>query len=97
MALVLAQEAVSVEADKTLTPQQCIFLYMPFMHSESLAIHDVALQLFAVPGLEQQYDYELKHLRIIEQFGRYPHRNLVLGRTSTKEEELFLSQPGSRF
>jgi uncharacterized protein (DUF924 family) len=70
---------------------------MPFMHSESLAIHDVALQLFAVPGLEQQYDYELKHLRIIEQFGRYPHRNLVLGRTSTKEEELFLSQPGSRF
>jgi len=97
MALVLAQEAVSVEADKTLTPQQCIFLYMPFMHSESLAIHDIALQLFAVPGLEQQYDYELKHLRIIEQFGRYPHRNLVLGRTSTKEEELFLSQPGSRF
>ncbi|ALM91010.1 MULTISPECIES: DUF924 family protein [Alteromonas] len=97
MALVLAQEAVSVEADKTLTPQQCIFLYMPFMHSESLAIHDVALQLFAVPGLEQQYDYELKHFRIIEQFGRYPHRNLVLGRTSTKEEELFLSQSGSRF
>ncbi|MDO6567471.1 DUF924 family protein [Alteromonas sp. 1_MG-2023] len=97
MALVLAQEAVSVEADKVLTAQQSVFLYMPFMHSESLVIHDIAQQLFGVPGLEQEYEEELKHLKIIERFGRYPHRNLILGRTSTAEEEAFLTQEGSRF
>ena len=92
IALVLAQEAVSVEADKTLTPQQSAFLYMPFMHSESLAIHDIAQQLFSAPGLETQLDFQQRHVAVLQQFGRYPHRNQVLGRKSTAEELAFLEQ-----
>lgn len=92
IALVLAQEAVSVEADKMLTPGQRAFLYMPFMHSESLAIHDVALELFSQEGLEREYTFEKRHLEIIERFGRYPHRNAVLGRESTAEEIAFLKE-----
>jgi len=90
IALILAQEAVSVEADKVLTVQQRAFLYMPFMHSESLAIHDVALELFSQEGLEREYTFELRHQQVIEKFGRYPHRNHVLGRESTPEEITFL-------
>ena len=92
MALVLAQEAVSVEADKVLTPQQRAFLYMPFMHSESLAIHDVALELFSQEGLEREFTFEKRHQQIIEMFGRYPHRNRALGRESTPEEVAFLKK-----
>ncbi len=73
-----------------LTPQQRAFLYMPFMHSESLAIHDVALELFSQEGLEKEYTFEKRHQAIIERFGRYPHRNSVLGRESTAEEAAFL-------
>ncbi|MEC8232249.1 MAG: DUF924 family protein [Pseudomonadota bacterium] len=90
IALVLAQEAVSVEADKMLTPQQRAFLYMPFMHSESLSIHDIALELFSQEGLEQQFMFAKRHQEVIETFGRYPHRNIVLGRESTFEELSFL-------
>jgi uncharacterized protein (DUF924 family) len=70
---------------------------MPFMHSESLIIHKKALRLFNEPGLEDNFDYEIKHKNIIERFGRYPHRNKILGRDSTAEEIEFLSQPGSSF
>jgi uncharacterized protein (DUF924 family) len=73
------------------------FLYMPYMHSESALIHDLAVQLFDQPGLEGNLDFELRHKAIIDRFGRYPHRNAVLGRTSTPEEEDFLRQPGSSF
>ena len=97
MALALAQEAVSVGADKLLTQYERNFLYMPYMHSESRVIHEVALQLFRDNGIESAYEYELKHRAIIERFGRYPHRNAVLGRASTPEEAEFLKQPGSGF
>jgi len=70
---------------------------MPFMHSESKEIHDIALFLFDQPGLEDSYNFELKHKVIIDRFGRYPHRNELLGRESTAEELKFLSQPGSSF
>ncbi len=97
MALALAQEAISVEADQLLTPQQRAFLYMPFMHSESLEIHDVAMQLFDSPGLEQQLNFEHRHRDIIVRFGRYPHRNAILGRPSSTEEQVYLQQPGAGF
>jgi len=97
MALALAQEAVSVGADKLLTQIERNFLYMPYMHSESAEIHKVALDLFRNNGIEGSYEYELKHKSIIEKFGRYPHRNAVLGRESTPEELEFLKQPGSGF
>ena len=97
MALVLAQEAVSIEAHTTLPPVRRSFMLMPYMHSESLTIHHQAVELFNQPGMENNLDFEQKHKAIIERFGRYPHRNALLGRISTKEEVEFLKQPGSRF
>jgi len=97
MALVLAQEAVAAGADRELSPAQRAFLYMPYMHSESAGIHVEAVRLFSQPGLEVNLDFELKHKAIIDRFGRYPHRNAVLGRDSTPEELAFLQQPGSSF
>ncbi len=96
-ALVLAQEAINCGIDLKLPPSKRCFLYMPFMHSESLVIHKQALRLFNQPGLEDNYDFEVAHYRIIERFGRYPHRNKILGRTSTPLEIEFLAQPGSSF
>ncbi|RCK51136.1 membrane protein [Thalassospira profundimaris] len=98
MALVLAQEAVRTKADQALSNMQHrLFLYMPYMHSESDIIHEVALTLFDQPGLEENLDYEKRHKQIIDRFGRYPHRNEILGRTSSAEELDFLKQPGSSF
>lgn len=97
MALVLAQEAIRHFNVADLPVDQQAFLYMPFMHSESLVIHEEALTLFAGEGLENNYAFELKHKVIIERFGRYPHRNQVLGRESTPEELVFLAGPDSAF
>jgi len=97
LALVLAQEAVRRKLDGELENTQKAFLYMPFMHSESAEIHEIALYLFDQPGLEDNYNFELRHKEIIDRFGRYPHRNAVLGRKSTTEEQEFLAQPGSGF
>ena len=97
VALVLAQEAISAGADRALDAPRRAFLYMPFMHSESPLIHERAVQLFSVPGLEHNFAYELRHRDIIRRFGRYPHRNVVLGRPSTPEELAFLALPGSSF
>lgn len=97
LALVLAQEAVAGGADRALEVMQRAFLYMPWMHSESLAIHEVALELFDQPGLEEQLRFEHRHRDILLRFGRYPHRNAILGRPSTPEELAFLEQPGSSF
>jgi uncharacterized protein (DUF924 family) len=97
MALVLAQEAVRTGADAALTAQERVFLYMPYMHSESAAIHETAVGLFTRNGIANNLEYELKHKAIIDRFGRYPHRNAVLGRVSTPEEIAFLQAPGSSF
>ncbi|TAN08015.1 MAG: DUF924 domain-containing protein [Rhodanobacteraceae bacterium] len=97
MALVLAQEALHADADRDMPAARRAFLYMPFMHSESRAIHVDAERLFRQPGLENNYQFELKHKTIIDRFGRYPHRNQVLGRLSSREEIAFLEQPGSSF
>lgn len=96
-ALVLAQEAVSLKADKDLTPIQQSMLYMPFMHSESPAIHQQAVELFKSCGIQTVLDFEHEHKQIIDRFGRYPHRNAVLGRASTAVELEYLSQAGAGF
>lgn len=70
---------------------------MPYMHSESRAIHEQAVQLFDQPDLEYNLEFEHKHKVIIDRFGRYPHRNAILGRTSTVEELAFLEGPDSSF
>lgn len=97
MALALAQEAVAGGFDQLLTSSQRSFLYMPYMHSESLVVHEQAVDLFEKNGLEGNIDFEHKHKVIIERFGRYPHRNEILGRKSTAEEIEFLQEPGSSF
>ncbi len=97
IALILAQEAVAAGADKSLTQTESMFLYLPFMHSESLKIHEYAVSLYTQNGLQGALDFELKHKVIIEQFGRYPHRNKALERISTPEEIEFLKQPNSSF
>ena len=97
MALVLAQEAVAGGADTEMAATQRSFLYLPFMHSESRAVHEQALALYTALGDENNLHFEQRHKAIIDRFGRYPHRNAVLGRTSTPEEVEFLTQPGSSF
>ena len=97
LALGLAQEAVAVGADLHLDSEQRQFLYLPFMHSESRIVHHEATRLYAEHGTPSQQNFERRHCEIIERFGRYPHRNAVLGRTSSSEEAEFLNQPGSSF
>ena len=97
LALALAQEAVSAGADQGLPTDWRGFVYMPFMHSESAAIHEVAVRLISSAGLPETLKAELAHQAIIARFGRYPHRNRILGRPSTPEEEAFLREPGSSF
>ena len=98
MALALAQEAVAGGVlDRLDTPMQRAFLLMPFMHSESRRIHAWAETLFREHAPDNNFQYELRHKAIIDRFGRYPHRNAILGRTSTPEEKAFLEQPDSSF
>ncbi|MBU2978944.1 DUF924 family protein [Alteromonas sp. C1M14] len=96
MALALAQEALRLEVDRALTNTQKAFLFMPFMHSESLVIHDTALELFNVNGLETQFRHEIEHRDILLRFGRYPTRNEALGRVSSEDEERYLRELGNR-
>jgi uncharacterized protein (DUF924 family) len=97
LALALAQEAVARGCDLELEVSGRAFLYLPWMHSESPLIHAEAIHLYSSPGLEFNLDFERRHKAIIDRFGRYPHRNAILGRVSTAEELEFLGQPGSSF
>ena len=97
MALALAQTAVATQADAVLEIQQRAFVYMPYMHSESPLIHGTAQALFSQAGLESSLASEQHHKAILDRFGRYPHRNAILGRASTTEELQFLATPGSSF
>jgi len=90
MSLVLAQEAIYGNHHKSFELSHKTFLYMPFMHSESKIIHEIALKLFSEPGLEESLAFEIEHKKIIDQFGRYPERNRLLGRANTPEEEFYL-------
>lgn len=97
LALALAQETIRLGLDQKLPKDYRKFLYMPFMHSESKIIHEEALKLFQDLGNPINLDFEIKHKVIIDRFGRYPHRNAILGRESTTEEIEFLTQPNSSF
>ncbi len=96
-ALVLAQWAISKSSHFELDPAQRNFLLMPWMHSESRALHENAEPLFQEHASKRTRGVELRHKAIIDRFGRYPHRNEILGRESTAEEIEFLKQPGSSF
>jgi len=97
MALALAQEAIQQPYFDTLPMQWRRFIIIPFMHSESAMIHKHYLPLFEQLDDANTLDFEHRHKQIIDQFGRYPHRNEVLNRDSTEDEKNFLKQPNSSF
>lgn len=89
-------------ANRTLPPVQRVFAYLPFEHAENLSMQLRALDLFdmlrgSATGFDDNYDYAKRHYEVIRRFGRFPHRNAILGRVSTPEEAEFLKQPGSGF
>ena len=98
-AILWTREALGRKYDERLSPQECQFLYMPLMHSEALEDQLDACGLFrnlANRGVDC-YQYAVQHKNIVERFGRFPHRNYILNRTTTDEEREFLNQPGSSF
>jgi uncharacterized protein (DUF924 family) len=97
LALQLAEEAVRAGDDQKIQIGKRAFIYMPYMHSEDLKVHEIAIQLFSQAGLENNLKFEYAHKKIIDRFGRFPHRNKILARTSTAEEIEFLKQAGSSF
>jgi uncharacterized protein (DUF924 family) len=100
-ALAAAAAAVDAGHDRSLDPFERWFLYLPFEHAEDAAAQERSLALFAALAAETgergALEWAEKHAAIVRRFGRYPHRNAILGRTSTPEELLFLQEPGSRF
>ncbi len=100
-ALAIAEGAIALGFDQVLPVVQRWFLYLPFEHSEHLVHQQRAVELFAPlrnnPDANGTYSYAVKHLAVIKQFGRFPHRNRILGRESTPAEIAFLKQPGSSF
>ena len=101
-ALALAVALTQAGQDGQLPPMLRAFVYLPFEHAEDLAMQARAVELFqllsqAQPGFESMLDYAQRHQEVIARFGRFPHRNAILGRPSTPEEAAFLRQPGSSF
>jgi uncharacterized protein (DUF924 family) len=101
-ALALAQAMTARSADHGLPVLQRSFVYLPFEHAEDLALQDRSVRCFeglaaAAPAMRDRLDYALRHREVIRRFGRFPHRNAILGRASTPEEIAFLTEPGSRF
>ena len=101
-ALPAARAMVARGDDLALHPLRRLFVYLPFEHAEDSAMQHESLRLFAAlsaaeTSLASFEDYARRHAEIIERFGRFPHRNALLGRQSTAEELAFLQQPGSRF
>lgn len=102
LALAASVRLVDSGAHLALAPIQRWFVYMPFEHSEELAMQDRSVALFTElaetgPGFDEVLDYALRHRVMIQRFGRFPHRNSILGRASTSEEAAYLAQPGSGF
>ncbi len=96
-AVEVARGAVARGFDESFDKDGRAFLYLPFEHSEELADQERAVELFTPLGDPEYTHYAVAHRDIIARYGRFPHRNAVLGRTSTAEEEEFLRQPGSSF
>ena len=98
-ALEVARKAISLGLDQVLTQIKRRFIYLPFEHSENMEDQEKSVELFETMKEEDPlgYEYAIRHLRIIEQFGRFPHRNEILGRKSTDAEIEYLSQPGAGF
>lgn len=96
-ALAIAKEAIARGLDKQLPIERRVFLYLPFEHSEQLADQERCIELTAALGDDEYTRYARLHHDVIARFGRFPHRNAILGRTPTLEELAFLKEPGSSF
>ena len=101
-ALHVAQSAIARQYDQALLPVERMFFYLPFEHNENLTHQNQAVAYFealvrVAPELRSSLDYAYRHRSVIAEFGRFPHRNSILGRTSTPAELDFLAQPGSGF
>jgi uncharacterized protein (DUF924 family) len=101
-ALAAAMAMVGSRHDESLLPVQRVFVYLPFEHAEGIGMQEEALRLFTrlvaeAPELQNMLDYAQRHHDVVQRFGRFPHRNEILGRQSTTDEIEFLKQPGSRF
>ena len=92
LALALAQEAIRRGVDKKFTKDERMFLYLPFMHCESKKMQRESVRLFKSLGEKKNIWYAKDHKKIIDCFGRYPHRNAALGRTSTAAEKKFMAK-----
>lgn len=97
VALDLARRAIGRDDDRRMDPVERQFLYMPFMHSEEVDDQERCVALMHATGNAEAVDFAERHKAIIDRFGRFPHRNEALGRTTTAEEAQFLEQPGSSF
>lgn len=96
-ALEIAHGAIAKGYDQGLPAERRVFLYLPFEHSENMADQDRSVELISALGDDNYTRYAIAHRDIVARFGRFPHRNTILGRTSTPEELEFLAQPGSSF
>lgn len=97
MAREVASAAIARGLDSAMTTDQRLFLYLPFEHSEDAGDQERAVALISALGDDEYTRFALAHKKVIDRFGRFPHRNEVLGRPSTPEEEAFLKEPGSSF
>jgi uncharacterized protein (DUF924 family) len=107
VALEVTLEGIRIGADRLLHPIQRTFFYLPFVHSEDLKMQEKALEIYSQllkeadekfkKALSEKYQYAARHQEIIRRFGRFPHRNTILGRPSTADEIEFLKEPGSSF
>ena len=97
LALHEAKLAVGIGADMAIKPEARAFVYLPFEHSENLTDQTMSVKLFTELGDADYLDYAIRHREVIEQFGRFPHRNALLARVSTDAELAYLAQPGAGF
>lgn len=97
LALKEAKAALAMGADKAVAEDRRVFFYMPFEHAENIAEQERCVALFEALGNANYLDYANQHHDIIARYGRFPHRNPIVGRASTEEEKAYLAEPGAGF
>jgi len=97
LALSIAKNLIARGWDKNMPINQRTFVYMPFMHAETVEAQEQSVALFKVLGTSSNIEYAIKHRDVVKKYGRFPHRNKALNRTSTAEETAFINTPGTAF
>ncbi|MEP3232128.1 MAG: DUF924 family protein [Hyphomicrobiales bacterium] len=97
LALLIAKDLITSGADKTMPDNHRIFVYMPFMHAETLEDQEQSVALFTALGITSNIAYANKHHDVVKKYGRFPHRNKAIDRVSSPEEKTFINTPGTAF